>query len=726
MTTDTELEDKQPSTLKEDELFIRLKKMIVAGAQKSSKWRIEARKDFAFEAGDQWEEIDRARLRDQMRPCVTFNRTKATVSAVTGMEVTARQEVRYIPRTMEDEGINELYTDAAEWVRDECDAEDEESDMFTDDVVCGMGWTETLLNYDDDPNGKIEVERGDALDHYWDPAAVKRNLVDAKWKAKAKRMSLESAKELFPDADPDMLHAYWLDRSQKDDEDAPSDFEERKYHGDGEQTKKRDEVIIVQVQWCEYEPYHRVINPTTQKEEEVSTQDFKKLKKRLPEIISVKAKRKVIKQAFLGGEVLESGDAPSQKDMTLQCVTGYRDRNTRTWFGLVRLMRDPQQWANTFLSTIMHQIATSGKGMMAEQGAFIDGDARSVEEKWSAADNISVFANGALSGAKIQPKPQASIPPGLAQLLEFAVSSIRDVTGVNIETLGLADRQQAASLEAQRRQAATTMLASFFDSLRRYRKVQGRVLLDMIRHYLPENTLIRISGEDGKKYVPFVQSDEVVEFDVIVDEQATSPNQKERTWDILQQLMPQLAKMGLPAQAWKVLTEYSPLPESAVQELFKAIEEGSSNKGPSPDEVKAQAEMQKSQMEAKQSEAQMALDRERMQQELLISQNETQVRMAELEVERMKIAQSQATVETQAGPAITMQQAGEHMGKQSEMLSQALAAIAQATAVMAQSSAQTQQAITLLTKVSTAPTEFILDPVSGMPIGAQKVMGTMQ
>jgi hypothetical protein len=48
---------------------------------------------------------------------------------------------------------------------------------FRDLVVCGTGWTETRLDYEDNPEGDPKVDRVDPLEMVWDGGAKKRNLV---------------------------------------------------------------------------------------------------------------------------------------------------------------------------------------------------------------------------------------------------------------------------------------------------------------------------------------------------------------------------------------------------------------------------------------------------------------------------------------------------------------------------------------------------------------------
>ena len=172
-------DSKALSELDDASLLVRIKRMYRRAQEGSSYWRQEAREDYAFVAGDQWSPEDIALLKSQLRPVITFNRIQPGVDTVTGMEVSNRQMVRYVPREEGDEKVNEIATGAAEWVRGNCDAEDEESDAFWDVVVGGMGWTNTGLEYRDDPDGEIIIDRMDPLEMYWDPGSRKRNLVDA-------------------------------------------------------------------------------------------------------------------------------------------------------------------------------------------------------------------------------------------------------------------------------------------------------------------------------------------------------------------------------------------------------------------------------------------------------------------------------------------------------------------------------------------------------------------
>src|SRR5262249_50679018 len=118
----------------EDPYFQRLKGWYREDVAKAARWRRQAREDFQFRDGDQWSPEDRRLLEEQGRPAIVFNRIGVLVDAVVGAEVGNRREVRYIPRESGDSLPNEVLTSAAEWFRDQCDAEDEESAAFKDAI----------------------------------------------------------------------------------------------------------------------------------------------------------------------------------------------------------------------------------------------------------------------------------------------------------------------------------------------------------------------------------------------------------------------------------------------------------------------------------------------------------------------------------------------------------------------------------------------------------------
>lgn len=580
------------------------------GSEAQAKWRTDAREDFDFEAGEQLNDEDKAILKEQQRPIVVFNRVGAYIDSVAGQEIANRQEVQFVPRTQGVVKKNELLTSAAKWFRQQCDAEDEESDSFRDMVVCGMGWTETRLEFEDNPKGEPLVDHVDPLTMGWDASAKKRNLADSRRRFQIKKLPIEEARALCPGDeerpfDDSDYNASWVeDIGSK--EDHPHQNNGRTYNKENltEHDDPDDHMVtMVRIQWWERvacwltldpsDPSGEKIQSMNQKEYGQFTAKYKMAGAPVPRV--VKSTRKVYQQAYLGAVLLEVGDTPCKGHFSLQCMTAKRDRNRNTFYGMVRAMKDPARWANKWMSQTMHIMNTSAKGGIAvEKGQFFHNDSDG-ESSWAKNDQVTFLKVGALSGAnpKFIQKPTSELPQASVDLMNVAISALPAVTGVNLESLGMQGAAgQAAALDLQRKQAVMIILQPMFDSLRRYRKSQGRVLLYIIEHYLSDGRLIRIEGADQAQYVPLIKEDAFKgdsEYDVIVDEAPTSINQKEQTWSMLQQILPVIGKM-LPPATWLALLKYSPLPTSAQQDIQQSMQQAQSQ--PDPEQKKADAELQ--------------------------------------------------------------------------------------------------------------------------------------
>lgn len=579
--------DDPSSTLDEEALFARLKKWFRQDKSHFDNWKSEAAEAYDLFAGDQWSSQDRATLREQMRPVIAFNRIAPVINAVSGTEIGNRQEVRYLPRQQGDALPDEMLTNAAKWFREQCDAEDEESDAFVDVLVCGIGVTESRLDYEVDEEGAPLIDRVDPFEVIWDSASRKRNFEDARRVFRVKRIPIDEAKALAPNADDSELDAKW---AMLDDRGDPSETrqEARFYRPtpsdkDGSLNALDDLVTIVECQWWEREPAKAVADPTSGKVQILTNSEHATLVSRLKMLgaqapRSVPTTKRVYYRCYLGRKLLtEKNEMPSPfgTNFSYKAMTGYRDRNKSHYYGLVRGMKDPQQWANKWLSQTLHILNTSAKASpLVERGVF--SDIREAEAHWSRPDKIIEVEPGALAGpngAKIQPKPVSQIPTGYTELMTFAIQSIRDASGVNLELLGAQQNDQANVLEVQRKKQAMAVLASFFDSLRRYRKSQGRLLLYLIMTYLSDGRMIRITGDVGPQYLPLTKQPGWATYDIIVDDAPSSPQQKELTWGLLAQMMPMI-KDSLTPDMWGLILDQSPFPSSFTEKFKQLIQQG--------------------------------------------------------------------------------------------------------------------------------------------------------
>jgi hypothetical protein len=647
--------DSKATKSDDESLMQRLKRWERLARNHWSKWREEARLSYDFVAGHQWSSEDKSALLDQMRQPVTFNRVAPMIDAVTGAEILNRQEVRYLPREQGDVQVNELITAADEWSRELADTEDEESDAFADVVICGLGWSETRMDYALDPEGRIVDERIDPLEMWATPSgAFQRNLGNARCLIRARYRDKDGLPARWRKKIPTTTHGASAVDDPTSGWTGPKDDYER--HDEPDQ-KDRDnnkrQVWIRHIQWWEEEPAWRIADPNTGQAATVTRQQLKQINEMFlrngmkpPEAVQIE-QRKFYQAVICGSVFLEPKTEIEAGAFTFKCITGKRDRNKNTFFGAVRAMIDPQMWGNKFFVQIMHILNTAAKGgLLHEQDAFVN--PRKALEDWGKPDAAIELKRGSLSGPKpaVQERTPAVFPAGTEKMMEFALNNLPQTSGINLELLGLVEREQPGVLEMQRKKAGYAILAVFFDSLRRYRKEKGRVRLYFIQNYISDGRLIRIKGKDSTmQYVPLVKQADTATYDVIVDEAAMSPNQKEQTWLMLQGMMPLLSKLNVPPEIWSTIIEYSPLPSSVSGKINQIISK-QAEQPPPPDpemeKIKAQVEADKAtmQMKAEQAQQEAVMEQQRQQQELTIEREKAEIEkqkaVAEIQVMREK------------------------------------------------------------------------------------------
>lgn len=589
-------ENMDPAGLDREALFRKLRGWYRADREASSKWRSEAREDFDFVAGHQWSASDEAILREQGRAPVTFNRVLPVIKAVAGSEVNSRQDIQYLPREVGDGAVNEVLTASSRYLADAADAEDEESDAFVDCAICGMGWVEMRLDYEVDPDGAYCEDRVNPLEMFWDASATKRNIADARRIWRAKSMDRAEAEGLFPDVHPSELDAAWA-------EDRDGETYRQIMAGESrlDRPAAADEgtqrVTIVECQWWERARVAVVIDPTTGEPIEMEPGKAKALQSRSTALggrlqVFHQTKRR-FRRAFLGASVLEDGPAPAGDRFSYACMTGDRDQKHNSWFGIVRPMRDPQRYANKFFSQTLDMLNRQAKGGMLMEKRAVPDQAQ-FEASYAKPGAISWVEDGALTGGMMKEKPLPQLPAGHWQMLEFAIGSIRDSSGVNLELLGQRQAEQAGVLEYQRKQAAMTILATLFDALRRARKHIGRVRLYFIQTYLSDGRLIRVLGDAGSKVVPLLRDNTIGDYDVVIDEAPSSPNQQQLVWQTFTSVLPIIGDMITPQVLLEILP-YSPFPASFVAKMRELLAQPND---PSP-EQQEQAEMAKQELLAR-------------------------------------------------------------------------------------------------------------------------------
>lgn len=600
--TDRDEEPKTPWPNSDIEIVEHVQKRGRTAEQGLAEWYEDAKTDFGFAETKQWSDEDASKLELERRVAVTFNLVHRTVNAICGQEVSNRQEIKFLPRRVGEIDASDPMTAAVKWFRENCNAEDEDSDAFRDMVTCGMGWTLSRMDYEVNPAGEPDITRRSPLLMRWDLSARKRNIADKKWVQSDYWMTKEAITDRWPESETAAMMNFALNPERTGPIDATENW---KYQRTAEGLlQHKDEFRVVHHVERFTVAQHQVLDPASQKILLLSDGQLNDLKDKasqigIPPPQAHTTKKRVFWEAWtVGGTVLESGPAKIQSDFQYQCMTAFREQETGYWFGVVRLMKDPQRYTNRMASLLMSVVATGAKGgFLYETGSLAD--PKKAKQDWARTDS-AIEVNPGKLGA-IQPKEAVQLPQGAADLLQLCKNSIVDIPGMNIELLGGPGKDQPGIVEDMRTKAGLTILAPVFDAKRLYVKRQGLLLSEFVTRFLSDGRLIRIWGPMGQQFIPLVRRSDVTEYDIVADESSANRDVKEKTFMVLQAVGPALMQMGVPPVP--ELLDYLPLPESLVLAIKKGIAQKSQQPPPPPPEVlkaqaQAQAQMQVAQVKA--------------------------------------------------------------------------------------------------------------------------------
>lgn len=557
-----------------------------------TEWSDEAEQAFAFYHGNQWCENDINHLKCNGRPYLTFNQIRPLIDAIVGSEISNKREVRYYPREPGDLKANEVVSSIAKWFRYESNAQYIDTSVFKDSLICGVGWSEVTLNYDDDPNGKPIIRTLDPLKMVWDSNAQENNLKDAKYLFYVNTYPKNELKKMFPKVDEsEFRNEFWSRSIDSFNDDLTNGNEDDKHLGS-----------IIEARYKEIVTYVRFIDPLTGQEIDLPKKEFNILNKEYKdtfdvELSGIEYDKKIVKRAFLGAtKILDDVDEPLAPDDNFGwiAITANYDNINKRFYGIVRSVLDIQKCINSSISEQLSNATTQSRGgLMVEKNAVKD--IRNIQEAWSDPEKIVMLEPGGLS--KVQLRPTTTGSPFLNNLIAFSQAQLSLTTGISREFMGTREANQAGVLEYQRRQSSLNIIAHLFDNLKMYRKTQGEIILYLIQNFLSDGRIVRIIGNDKQEYVQLIKDNFLdKDYDVIIDDEIISLNDSDRNFQVVQQLLP-LFKDYLNPELISEIVKISPLPSSFVDGIQQALQQN--NQAPDPiNQAMREAQVQKTQAQA--------------------------------------------------------------------------------------------------------------------------------
>lgn len=530
-----------------------------------------------FYRGEQWDEDITQNLVATDRAAETINRIEEKVDSLTGYQRQNRTDFKALPVEGGDQRGADIINQILKNISEQCFYYREESKVVEDSIITGRGLFHLYIDFDEDINGKINVDKFIWDNCYFLPHE-KEDLSDCDGIIKYKWYSKEKIEELYPDVFDELSPEYKEDTIKSG---LSEDWDQRL------RTEEFTQGTMYKLIELEEKHYKRVMVLINKRDgfffnaEGWASKDIESVRKTIPGFIRIPRTSYRIKVTRIASDKFLEEYYVDDKDFSILPL--YAKKRNESFWGKIKSVIGLQRLINkaySQFSDIINKVVT--------YGWFYDNEtfANKKEEKKfiESASSPGFLAKLNDIGRMPQRVEGVKFPGELVNAIGLFSQSIREIMNVNVELSGISQEANQSGIAIKQKIIQQLIGSEYiFDNLSFAKKKLVRMIINKIQKlYTPQRMMRLLVSQYSKTPfnvgdIPFAEYTEeemssilnnldLTKYDFEISESPYSPSFRMSIFLMLSELGGK--GYNIPVQT---LFEYSPIPEDIKQKIMQTI-----------------------------------------------------------------------------------------------------------------------------------------------------------
>ena len=457
-----------------------------------------------FVMGDQWLQQDLNALTLQRRPALTINKILPTISTLLGEQIQNRTEVLFRPANGAPaetaDALSKIWMQISQnnqlpWVR---------SEVFADGLVRSRGFYDVRLDFNDSMQGEVRITQINSKNVVIDPDAEEydpdswNDVFLTKW------LTYQDIAILYSEDDAEYLrhkegssYPYGYDSIERVRDRFAGIIPLGGYYGISDDAGVRRNIRVLERQYRKLDKQLHFVDVETGDMRPVPT-DWDRnriaqlLEKTGGKLATTKKQVKRVRWTVTADNVVLHDDWSPYKHFTVvPYFPNFRYGHT---VGVVENLLGPQEILNKVSSQELHIVnTTANSGWVVEQDSLLNMSIEELETKGAQTGLVLEYKKGSQPPEKISPN---QTPTGLDRISYKAEEHIKSISNVSDSMQGNDREDVAAKAIAYKQQRSSVNHTKVVDNLERTDWLLARNVLAIVQDYYTEERIINITHDD--------------------------------------------------------------------------------------------------------------------------------------------------------------------------------------------------------------------------------------